>query len=263
MIISFTLNTVHAAADSVDIAYSFAYLFSGILEIIVPVLVAYYFIRKYNTSYRVLLIGAIMFVLSLVRIPLNQYVSMYIYYWNIGAYTFFMLAAFPSLTAGVFEESVRYIAYKYLIKEHTMANGLTLGAGHGGAESILVVGINVLTIGYLLLTNPGAFPPYQLLAIESSPVYLPFVGFYERLTALVVQISLSTMVLMSFRTGRNIYFASAILLHFLLDLFAILTINYGIVYPELIATGFALGLGFWAYDRVRSEESESEGLTTL
>ena len=260
MLISFTSSLVHATG-SIDVAHAAAYLVSGLLEIVMPIAVGIYFIRKYETSWRVLIIGGLMFVLSLVRIPLNQYVSMSIYYGNYGSYTFFLLAAFPSLTAGVFEETARYIAYTYFVKNHTMANGLTLGDGHGGAESILIVGINVLVIGYLLLTNPNAFPEYQLLAILSSPVYLPFVGLYERLTALIVQISLSVMVLMTFRTGRKIYFAAAILLHFLLDLFATLTISYGIIYPELIATGFAIGLGFWAYDKIRSEQSESEGLT--
>lgn len=260
MALGFTSSIVYAIS-AIDVAHAAAYMISGLLEILVPVVVGVYFLRKFGTSWRVLLIGGLMFVLSLVRIPLNQYFSMLIYYGSFGAYTFFLLAAFPSLTAGVFEETARYIAYKYFVKDHTMANGLTLGDGHGGAESILIVGINVLVIGYLLLTNPNAFPEYQLIAILSSPIYLPFVGLYERLTALVVQISLSVMVLMTFRTGRKIYFVAAIILHFLLDLFATLTINYGIIYPELIATGFAIGLGFWAYDKVRSEQSESEGLS--
>jgi uncharacterized membrane protein YhfC len=61
-----------------------------------------------------------------------------------------MLIALPSLTAGVFEETARYIAYRFLLKEHNMENGLIYGVGHGGIESIMLVGVNVVTIGFFL-----------------------------------------------------------------------------------------------------------------
>lgn len=54
---------------------------------------------------------------------------------NLGSYTYALLVAFPSLTAGIFEESARYIAYKYIVKDHSFGNGLTLGSGHGGIDT--------------------------------------------------------------------------------------------------------------------------------
>jgi uncharacterized membrane protein YhfC len=254
MDVSFVMSVVNAVAGITDLAHALAYLISGIFEIVIPVLIGLYFVKRFNTSLNVLVIGCVMFVLSLIRVPLNQYISSEIYYMNFGSYTLVLLYAFPSLTAGVFEEGVRYIAYKFLVNDHRIENGLTYGVGHGGAESIILVGINSIAFGYFLLFNPGVFPPFQLASIQASPIYLPFVGLYERIMAIIVQISLSVIVLMTFRTGRKIYFGVAIILHFLIDFLASLTLSYGVIYPELIATGFALGLGFWTYDKYRADQ---------
>jgi uncharacterized membrane protein YhfC len=133
------------------------------------------------------------------------------------------------------------------------------GAGHGGIESIFLVGANVLSVGVILLTNPATIPASQLAAIEATPLYLPFVGFYERIMAIIIQISLSVVVLESFRKRDMRYLAAAILIHFALNFLVVMTMGYGILYAEMAVTGFALGLGYWTLDKYRADKLQGEG----
>jgi uncharacterized membrane protein YhfC len=232
-----------------------AFTLAGLLEIIYPLALAYYLKRLLRTDLRVFFIGCTMFLASLIRIPLNNYASSAILGINIGQHTLTLLSLFPSLTAGLFEEGARYVAYRFLVKEHTLENGLMYGAGHGGIESIFLVGSSVLSIGVILLTNPSAFTPAQLAAIAATPLYLPFVGFYERVMAIIIQIGLSLVVLECFRKKDLRYLAAAILIHVAVDFVALTTVGYGVMYAELAVTGFALGLGYWSLEKYRSEKT--------
>lgn len=236
-----------------------AYTVAGLLEIVYPLALAFYLKRTLKTDWRMFFIGCAMFLASLVRIPLNNYVTMAIFGSELGQSTITtLLYLFPSLTAGVFEEGARYIAYKFMAKDHTIENGLMYGAGHGGIESILLAGINLLYIGVVLLTNPSAFPYYQLAAIEATPLYMPFVSFYERFMTIIIQVGLSIVVLESFRKKNLMYLVAAIVIHTALDFVALMTSGYGVLYAEMVVTGFAVGLGYWTLERYRAGKLESE-----
>jgi len=231
---------------------------AGLLAIVYPLALAYFLKRRLRTNGRVFFIGCTMFLASLIRTPLNNFGSQFILFANLGNATMALLYLFPSITAGVFEEGARYIAYRFLVKDHTLENGLMYGAGHGGIESIFLVGAGVLSVGVILLTNPSSLPPAQLAVIIATPLHLPFVGLYERVMAIFIQIGLSLMVLESFRKRDYRYLAAAILLHVAIDFVALITLSYGILYAEMAITGFALGLGYWSLEKYRAEKLQSE-----
>ena len=226
-------------------------LVSGLLEIIIPIAVGFYIIRRFGTSWRNWLSGALMFIVSLIRIPLNTYATQLILAGTITTLTFTLIVLVQSLTAGIFEEAARYVGFKLLIKDDTYEKGLTYGAGHGGIESIMLVGLNVLSVGAILLTNPEALPPGQLAQVLATPVYLPLVGVYERIMAMIIQIGLSTVVLESIRRSDKRYLIAAIGLHALLDFLAVSVASYGIIYSEIMATVFAVGLGYWTIKKLK------------
>jgi uncharacterized membrane protein YhfC len=230
------------------------YVLSGALEILIPVGLGFMMKRRLGVSWRWFFVGAALFLVSLIRFPLNQYVSSAVLTQGYGnTLTMLILAAFPSLTAGVFEEGARYIAYRYVIEDHSLGNGLMYGAGHGGIESIYIVGINVLTLGVMLLVNPSSIPQQILGSMLSSPAYFPLVGLYERIGSMTLQIGLSVMVLECFRRKDVRYIAGAVALHFLVDFVTLITLRHGLVYPELVITAVALGMGYWVMRKVRDE----------
>jgi uncharacterized membrane protein YhfC len=64
-------------------------------------------------------------------------------------YNLLIIAGFLGLSAGFFEESARYVVYRWWARDaRTWSQGLMLGAGHGGIESIL--------LGFLLAINVAA-----------------------------------------------------------------------------------------------------------
>lgn len=229
------------------------FVLAGLLEISIPLGLGFYVTRKFGTSWRNWFVGALMFILSLTRIPLNAYTSQIILAAPVSQWTYSLLALTPSLTAGVFEELARYIGFKFIIKDDTYEKGVTYGAGHGGIESIMLVGLSVLSVGVVLLTSPEVLPPGQLEMIMATPVYMPLVGLYERLMAMIVQIGFSIIVLESVRRKDITYLFAAIGLHTLLDFLAVSVVGYSIIYSEIMVTGFALGLGYWTYNRLRDE----------
>jgi uncharacterized membrane protein YhfC len=237
-----------------DVIRGVAYLLSGALEILVPFGLGYSLRRRLGVSWRWFFVGGVLFIASLIRFPLNRYVSSAVLMGGYGGtLTTFILLAFPSLTAGIFEEGARYVAFRYVIDEHSLENGLMYGAGHGGIESVFIVGINVLTLGVLMLFKPALIPTPILDSILFSPAYLPLVGLYERLGAMTLQIGLSVMVLEYFRRKDVRYLVGAVALHFLVDFVALATMRYGWIYSELTITVVALGMGYWVIKKTREE----------
>ncbi len=230
-----------------DPLLQYSYLVTGVLEIAVPLLLGYFITRRYGVSWRVYEIGCVMFLVSLIRIPVNQAIAALISDSFSGGYAYLLLIAFPSLTAGLFEESVRYVSFKFLVKEHDYRHGLMYGAGHGGIESIVLVGLNSLALVLILAYSQSSIPSEQLNMIAASPPYIPFLGLYERFMAIVIQLGLSVMVMESFSKQNNLYFMAAVFIHFLVNFVTLILLPYGIFVAEFVVTLFALG--FYLYLR--------------
>ena len=229
------------------------FIVSGLLEIVIPLILGLYLTRRLGTSWKTWLVGAIMLIVSLVRLPLNLFLSQLVLNVSVGSLSYILMILIPSLTAGIFEESVRYVGFKYIIKDNTYENGLTYGAGHGGIESILLVGLNVLSVGFFILTNPNILSPFLIDALLVTPEYLPLIGVYERIMAMIAQIGFSVIVMESIRKDDVRYVVAAIGLQAVFDYLAVPLVNYSILASEILVTGFALGLGYWTYKRVRAE----------
>ena len=228
-----------------------SYLIAGTIEIALPLALGYLLIKRLNTSWKLWLIGAMMFLVSLVRLPLNNYLTQLVVSGEITNISFWLIYLIPSITSGLFEETARYLGIRYLIKNDSYRTGLTYGAGHGGIESIFLVGLNVLTIGIILLTNPESLGEMQLYSINSNPWYLPLVGAYERIMSMIIHFSLSIMVLETIRQKKIHYLLLAILVHSAINYLSVTAVGYSVLYAEMVVTGFAIGLAQWAYPRVR------------
>jgi len=151
-------------------------------------------------------LGILAFVVSqvLLRIPLMQYIGQ-----NSASYSMFsvtqpvLFSIVIGLSAGVFEELARFIAMRFLMKQRDWQSGFLFGAGHGGIEAVLFVGISAVS----LLLSPSL--------ITSGELY--FVGGLERFFAMLLHIGLSIIVLQGVMQKRFLYVILAILIHGLVD----------------------------------------------
>ena len=178
-----------------------------------PIAGLIFLMRKRKGAGKAFAWGAAAFVVSqlLIRVPILQLLlpnfawfgAMQLYPW---AYRLFL-----GLTAGLAEETARWIAFRYLLKgKHTLEHGLAFGLGHGGIEAMLLVGLNMIAGAVMTLTGQAAqFPA------DSGSV---LVAGAERLFAMAFHVGASLLILYGVRTGRGLwYWILAVALHGVLD----------------------------------------------
>lgn len=163
-----------------------------------------------------------------------------------------LYALYGGLAAGVFEETGRLVAMKWLKKKHNSPRtALMYGAGHGGVEVLLVLAVtmvqnivlaNMLNAGQMeqmlaMLpeeTQTAMMATLQTLAATPAPTYL--LSIVERLIAVVLHISLSVLVWeAAVKPGKLGMYFLAIALHALAD--GVLVIFAGLGMPTLAVEG--------------------------
>jgi uncharacterized membrane protein YhfC len=135
------------------------------------------------------------------------------------------------------------------------------GAGHGGIESILLVGISVLGTAITAYFYPKSIPADQLSAIAATPVWMAFVGLWERLTAISFHLGMSVLVLQTFRIKQPIYITLAVAFHFFFNFTVIYASQWGFVVSESVATAWGLGALWYIWTVWKSEKKASMAIS--
>jgi uncharacterized membrane protein YhfC len=231
--------------------------------ILVPLIAAFYFSRKFNLSWKLFLAGGLTFIASQVlHIPLVIGLNASMQSWNI-----ITTAIVLGLLAGIFEETARYILYKFILKKsRSWDEGVYVGLGHGGTEAILLGVVTVLTFvnmmayRYIDLSTVPSIPAEQLElarqqvdAYWATPPYLAILGFVERLFAMCLHVALSVMVLYGLASKKPIWFWLAVTWHALVDAVAVYLVQkIDMLALEGIIGLFAIvsvGIVFWLKPR--------------
>ena len=146
---------------------------------------------------------------------------------------------------GIFEETGRYLCFKYILnKDENKNKSIGYGIGHGGIESFLI-GISLLS---LLMSKDNLI---QQGAIKGNVTFgTLFFGVFERFNCVFIQISFSVIVFKAVKENNINYYILAIFLHDFLDFFAFLyqrKILGNIIVIELIICIFAAIFSRYAY----------------
>lgn len=233
------------------------YPLDALLMVALPIALGVVLARKAGASWTLFGIGAVTFIGSqIVHLPLNAGLTEFFKWlwpnatpqpWNIP-----FNAVVLGLTAGVSEETARYIGYRWLApRARAFRDALMLGAGHGGIEAILfglLVGYTFLQMASLQRTGVDASgltgAPLDLLrrqvtAYWSIPAYMAVLGAVERVFALTLHVSLSTVVLQVFTRRQWRWLALAIGYHAFAD--AVTVLGVQLRWPALAIEG-AIGV---------------------
>ncbi len=236
-----------------------SYIISIIIEIGVPITLAVYMWKKNRTSWAIFFLGMILFLISLIRIPLNNLFSSIIANNFSGDLVIILIGLFASLTAGIFEEGVRVLAFGAIIKPRSYNKGIMYGIGHGGGgESMIFVAMSVLISFIIYRFFPGILPTSLLVQIAGVDWYIPLIGALERIFAIAIQISLSVLVMYAFLKRKYYFILISILYHMIIDFFSIyINYKFGILLSEISVFIFAVISVFIIYIlRPRKEEIE-------
>ena len=132
---------------------------------------------------------------------------------------------YACFAAGIFEETARFLSFSLLQKKYSgIGTGLSYGIGHGGFEAVVLAGVSLISsIVMCLMFNAGLTENLgqaigQIAAVKDMNPFLLLAGGFERICAVVMQISLSLIVWHSVdRRDKWWLFPAAILLHALAD----------------------------------------------
>jgi len=244
----------------------------AVTGIAAPILISWWLVRKYQVNVRTILIGAgIFIVFALVLETILHQVVLKGPHGEAILGNIWYYALYGGLAAGIFEETGRFLAMKFLLKKEPSAakTAVAYGVGHGGAEMLLIFGLTMISnIALSALINAGqadillasapaeaqAQMQAQFAQLESSSAGAFFIGLWERGSALILQIALSILVWTAVRKGGKWLwlFPAAILLHFLVDGCTVIlakSVSMAIVEVILSAMAVAVGAIAWALAR--------------
>lgn len=160
-----------------------------------------------------------------------------------------LMAIYGGFMAGLFEEGGRYVAFTTVLKKKLAnnENALMYGAGHGGIEVALIMGITMINnLVYSISINSGnanallsKLDPQQqaqmqalFVQLANTPSTTFLFGMLERIAAVVLQISLSVIVWFAVKEKKSRYLVFiAFAIHFLVDMVAVLLIKAGLPIP--------------------------------
>lgn len=162
-------------------------------------------------------------------------------------------AIYGGLCAGIFEEFGRLICFRTLLKSYMYkdSNALMYGAGHGGLEAMMVLGVTMINnIAYSSIINKGELAKYTatmapdaeeafrviINQLITAPSWQFLLGGIERIIAIILQISLTVLVWMAVtRKHRFYYFPLAILIHTVVDAVPVILSGNGMNVPAVEA----------------------------
>jgi uncharacterized membrane protein YhfC len=217
--------------------------------------------RRLPAPWRAWVWGALAFVASqIARLPIliGLTVLSQAFGLNFGQEgNFWFNAVVLSFSAGLFEETARYLVLRFLAKDvRGWNNAVMFGAGHGGIEAILIVGGTALSNLFLLanadalLAQTRAVSPAQADALAAQIEALRGVGagviaasLIERVFAILLHIGLSVIVMRAVEGGGFKWVLAAMAVHGLANFAAVTTQRFGgIVAAEVIVGVFGLAM---------------------
>jgi uncharacterized membrane protein YhfC len=249
-----------------------SFLLVSFVEVLVPFVLGYFLIKKYQLSWKVYIVAAISFILvQLVHTPLVFVMQQPVTYYLSQAFpdktmSMAVYAVILGLLAGIFEELGRFIIFgRFFIGNKmplSIQNGMLFGAGWGGVESMIIGLLMLLTLFSYLFAAPltddqinevnlsmnGTLTSEKVDELNSQMNVLMALtpldilpGMAERIFAITLHITWSVMVLSAIVEKRNSLLLLAVLWHAATDALAVF-INqlYGVMAAEGMLLLFAL-----------------------
>jgi uncharacterized membrane protein YhfC len=203
---------------------------SAAIALFLPIAAALWWSHKSGIGWRYWGFGALVFFVSQIvlrlpwLVPLGAAVSGSIKgnLWLTAAWV-----AFAAITAALFEEIGRWLGYRYLLREEkSFRSGMMYGLGHGGIESILLVGLSVAaSLATYVLLAQGKLPQLpaeqaaQISAVLAAQTPLTaLMGGVERIFTLVFHVAFSVLVLQCFLRGERRWLFYSIAAHFFINI---------------------------------------------
>ncbi|MFY9283540.1 MAG: YhfC family glutamic-type intramembrane protease, partial [Miniphocaeibacter sp.] len=177
-------------------------ILSLLIIFIVPMILIIVLNRKKKVKFKNFIVGIFAFLISqtFTRLPILNFLQTKTTIFKLGLFSNLIpYLVFFSFTAGIFEETARFIAYKTILKkEENIYSPISFGLGHGGIEAMLYTLLPILT--YM----------YNFSSLNTPLVYL---GIFERISAIIFHISATILIFYGIRKNKKIWWLISIVIH--------------------------------------------------
>ncbi len=254
-------------------------IFTLLVTVIVPIVAYIITVLKWKGKVRIssFFIGAASFILFAMVLERILHTVVFRFTGTLFQDNIVLYAIYGGLAAGLFEETGRFLAMKYCIRDHlNRENAILYGIGHGGTEAILIVGLTyVNNLIYSLLINSGSLSSLlsaydtetqqtiitQLGVLGSTASYHYYMAGVERIGAMLLHVALSYLVFLAVRNRKIVFYVLSVFLHAVINAGAVLlSAKISVILAEviLIAVVVLLGAVLYQYDKVQSKANGGE-----
>ena len=200
---------------------------SLIISVALPIVLLIVWRKKTGASFSSFCIGAGIFILFALILEQIFHSVMLGLTGTVLKDNGWLYALYGGLAAGLFEETGRFTAMKFFMKDSDKKNAVMYGIGHGGIEAILVTGLNMISnLVTSMMINAGSLESIlaplgderqtlltQLSALWTEPSWKFYMAGMERVSAVMLHIVLSYLVYMAVKNQKIIWYVLSVLLH--------------------------------------------------
>lgn len=191
---------------------------TAVFSFLFPIVIGMIWIKKSHRSMKSLLIGAMVFILSIMVLESSFYavVAETNHFFSDHPFLYILCGC---LTTALFEEGGRYFTFKKLLKKEEKADSVTYGIGHGGIEWILTVGISLMiSLMFGLSFNSVGIDGMlhgihnlqtqqavndMIMALQNYHLIDAVMNMTKQISIFILQISCSVFVFKAVRTHDN------------------------------------------------------------
>ena len=198
---------------------------SLIISVALPIVLLIVWRKKTGASFSSFCIGAGIFILFALILEQIFHSVMLGLTGTVLKDNIWLYALYGGLAAGLFEETGRFTAMKFFMKDPDKKNAIMYGIGHGGIEAILVTGLNMISnLVTSMMINAGSLESIlaplgderqtlltQLSALWTEPSWKFYMAGMERVSAVMLHIVLSYLVYMAVKNQKIIWYVLSVL----------------------------------------------------
>lgn len=238
---------------------AYLFLFTGLAATAGPLVIALVLGFKKKLRVRPFLFGLLSFFVS--QILLRTQILKMFSGWE--AFLLFQqsilgIILIGGLSAGLFEESSRWVLGRFVLKGHTsFSDAVSFGLGHSFCEIAMIVGLsNLSSAMYCFMEQNGLLAPMLaaqgvtsaqisglIAALASATPFSAFLAILERCSTTMFHVFATVLVFKGINTKKIGYWIAAVLFHTLTNSLSVLIgATLGITVSEIVLLAMAAAM---------------------
>lgn len=254
-----------------------SFILSILLQAVLPIFIAIFLIRRYHTEWRLVAVGVMAYlVFQVAQAPIFQFISSTEFYQSqIAPLPAVSLALTVGILTAILEQAARTGSFWFVHKKIAAAGeGLTVTAGHGGIESVLIGVQFLINFIFAVSITTSGIQAMDLSAEEATQLqaqinafwnlewYLPLVAALQRLSLLALQFALGTMVWLAVSRRAWVWLVTSLVWHVAMNTVVVI-LSAGM--PDLLNSSLFILIGLvnagvvWLLVRKANEDQGDAG----